>query len=84
MSGFFGAVITWLLDTFFGKPAKLTMEAAQAAQAAEFKAKLETLENDNAKVQKADAARDAVDRAVSTDDGMRKYLQTDPNNRDNG
>lgn len=79
--------MSWLVTAFkfvwgliFNKPSQ---EAVQATKAATAQTQLDIEVKTDAKIQTAAAAIVSVDKSISTDDGLRKYEQTDPNNRDN-
>lgn len=72
-----GAFIATFIKAMKPPIAVVEAEKAGAAESA-----LSTAEAHNAEVERTAAAVNAVDDAIATDDGLRKYEQSDPNNLD--
>lgn len=73
-----GDFIVKLLKGLGPKPEVIEAEKAGSAQA-----QVQILEASNEEIRQAADAGAAVDKRIATDDGVRDYAKTDPNNRDN-
>jgi hypothetical protein len=70
-----------LLKLWQGRgPAPIVVEGEKAGAA---ESALQTEKDANVEITKSAEAGAAVDQRIATDDGLRKYEQSDPNNRAN-
>lgn len=81
MGGFLVKILGWLFGALFNKSPPPSQEAVQAKEAGAAETEVAVEAQSNAKVQTTANAGDDVVRAISTDDGLRNYEQSDPNNR---
>lgn len=80
--GLISIAINAILQLWRGAPKPIAVVEAEQAGVANQALAQET--NSNVEVAKAAAAVDVVIAAIDTDDKLRKYEASDPNNRDNG
>ena len=80
------SIIDWALKILsfalgiFSAPRPTEAESL-AKEAGSAEAMLSVEEKSNVEIQKANAAGDAVANSIQSADGLRKYEQSDPNNR---
>ena len=76
-----GPIADFILKIWNGmKPPVIVTESEKAGAATQA---LQDVEQHDAQVEKAATAVDNVSKSTATDDGLRKYEQSDKNNRDN-